>query len=848
MNLERPASAEISLNNVVVMRPQDLPRSINRLVIPVQLKASNSIKIKLSGSPLSSIKIEIRGLDHAAPVLTLQAPSEGQIINALSTSVSGSASERLSSAKAQLNNEPEIPLTLSSDGLSFSGNITTAQNGAKVLTVTGYDLAGNPGTVSRNIMFHLNRPPTASLVLASSGSGIAPVTVLFDASSSSDPDGDQLTYRFDFDDGTVITSSLPKVSHEFKDVGNYSVEVRVSDSSGDSQTASVNVAAIAAELPADPTPFAPPLSQTTPQSFDETIRFLYDGPNAVQKEIAQDAIKADRVATVSGKVFDQDGQPLSGVKVSSLGKESLGYTISRAGGEFDIAVNSGGITTLKFERNGYTHATRDIKTDVQSMFALDDVLLVRRDLKVTAIINNSPEAQIARGTTTTDQNGTSTATILIPPSTTATLELQNGSILNVDTLNIRMTEYTVGENGPKRMPAELPPQTGYTYALEISADEAIAKGADKVVFSKPVSFYVDNFLSLPAGIAMPLGYLNPKTGFWEAEPDGVVLSVLSHTNGRADLNTGSGQQATAAELAVFGIDDVELQKISTLYQPGQSFWRVRISHFTSFDLNGNVINDGTSQNAKVVYHKKNQKTECPGCVIDIVSGSMAETIALPGTGTSLHYTTKRGGTRSDNATVTINNLLGDVYPNTINSITVAWLVAGRNQSLEVRPAPNASATVTWDGLDRYGRQVYGEQEMRITIIYNQSAGYWFRAYDPQNPSTWASPAPNFNFGNDYYFQDTLHEVQTFVVHYAKVRPPIDSATLWAVRGSAAGPRSTSFRDQSLAISFWATVTLKTSKAFQSRGTLPVLAEALVSDAMGPGLNCAVQWTPETSPR
>ncbi len=112
MKLERPTSAEVSLNNVIVMRPQDLPRSINRLVIPVPLQASNSIKIKLSGSPLSSIKIEIRGLDHAAPVLTLQTPSEGQIIEALSASASGSANERLAQVKARLNNEPEIPLTL----------------------------------------------------------------------------------------------------------------------------------------------------------------------------------------------------------------------------------------------------------------------------------------------------------------------------------------------------------------------------------------------------------------------------------------------------------------------------------------------------------------------------------------------------------------------------------------------------------------------------------------------------------------------------------------------------------------------------------------------------------------
>ncbi len=33
--------------------------------------------------------------------------------------------------------------------------------------------------------------------------------------------------------------------------------------------------------------------------------------------------------------------------------------------------------------------------------------------------------------------------------------------------HVRLTEYTVGENGQEAMPAELPEATGYTYAVEL---------------------------------------------------------------------------------------------------------------------------------------------------------------------------------------------------------------------------------------------------------------------------------------------------------------------------------------------------------------------------------------------
>ena len=42
------------------------------------------------------------------------------------------------------------------------------------------------------------------------------------------------------------------------------------------------------------------------------------------------------------------------------------------------------------------------------------------------------------------------------------------------------------------MPAELPPTSGYTYAAEFSADEALAAGATDVQFDQPLYFYPED--------------------------------------------------------------------------------------------------------------------------------------------------------------------------------------------------------------------------------------------------------------------------------------------------------------------------------------------------------------------
>ena len=101
---------------------------------------------------------------------------------------------------------------------------------------------------------------------------------------------------------------------------------------------------------------------------------------------------------------------------------------------------------------------------------------------------------------------------------------------------IRATEYTVGPNGPTAMPAALPPTSGFTYCVELSADEAVAANAMAVRFNQPVPFYVENFLGFPVGGAVPAGYYDRAKGLWIPSTNGRIVQVLSVTNGQADLD------------------------------------------------------------------------------------------------------------------------------------------------------------------------------------------------------------------------------------------------------------------------------------------------------------------------
>jgi uncharacterized repeat protein (TIGR01451 family) len=91
------------------------------------------------------------------------------------------------------------------------------------------------GTI-RRIAYNANQPPVASAI-ASPTSGPAPLTVNFDGSGSSDPEGGALTYSWDLNgDGTYGDSTAVKPTFTYTQPGTYNARLRVTDNANQTTT------------------------------------------------------------------------------------------------------------------------------------------------------------------------------------------------------------------------------------------------------------------------------------------------------------------------------------------------------------------------------------------------------------------------------------------------------------------------------------------------------------------------------------------------------------------------------------------------------------------------------------
>jgi RHS repeat-associated protein len=501
-----------------------------------------------------------------------------------------------------------------------------------------------------------------------------------------------------------------------------------------SVTTAAGIAGVAfTVIPPDPSTVAPPLDPTVATNLNDATSFLYSGPTPIQTGVAPGTIVPTRTAILRGIVTTRDGTPLPAVQITVLNHPEFGQTLSRLDGAFDLAVNGGGTLTVNYVKTGFLTAQRQISVPWQDYALLSTIALVSLDAQVTAVtLSPTSPLQVAQGSMMTDADGSRRATLLFPPGTAATMTMPDGSATPLPTLNFRATEYTVGPNGPSAMPNELPPTSGYTYAVELSADEGLAAGATQTSFSQPLPFYLENFLGFPIGQVVPVGSYDRVKAQWIPETNGVVVKILSNNNGAASLDVdGSGNPASASELAALGITNAELTQLGSLYAAGQSLWRVPISHFSSLDLNWAYEPDCGTQPCPGSQLPPCQESNCPsidrqcqqaGSLIGCETQTLGQALGVVGTRFTLHYQSDRQVGNAAARTLIIP-LSGATVPNKLQRIDLKVFLAGQTIVQSFPAISNQRTTVAWSGRDAYGRPLQGSQAATVMIGYVYKAVY-----------------------------------------------------------------------------------------------------------------------------
>ena len=442
-----------------------------------------------------------------------------------------------------------------------------------------------------------------------------------------------------------------------------------------------------------------------------------------QFNVNKNIFENDRIAAIRGKILDQEGNTLSKVKVSILNNNGFGYTTTVSDGSFSIVVNGRATYVVNLYLPGYLPAQRTIEVPVNAWTWLDDVILVKKDPSQKI---NIGEASLTSNSEKSDSDGIRSIDLLATSNLSAYLVKEDGTRTALDSISISATEYTVGDDGPKSMPASLPTASGYTYAVEIDADES-AQG--EIELGSPIYTYVSNFLGFPIGSPVPVGSYDSKQGVWIPEKNGKVVGVMGKSSsGLAliDLN-GDGRPETEEAMQTAGIGNEERKLLAEKYgDQSVSLWRVPITSFGTKDFNwpyslpeGAIKPDDTMYGGDI-----EEQNPCyqPGSIIDCHNQTFTESIALDRTPFSLVYSSKLARSRSESSLLRIPLLRQEVHPR-MKLINLSISIAGQNFNYNYQPEANLVHTFMWDGKDAWQRSFSKPQAATVTISYEYYADY-----------------------------------------------------------------------------------------------------------------------------
>jgi RHS repeat-associated protein len=475
----------------------------------------------------------------------------------------------------------------------------------------------------------------------------------------------------------------------------------------------------------DPPPGVTPLDGSAPFDICSATEFLYTGPDPVQLGVDVEVLDCDRLAVIRGVVVDEAGVGLSDVEVTVKDREEYGSTWTRDDGGFDLAVNGGGWLTLVFSAADRLPMQRRLSVPWKDYVWIHRMTMIHRDAHATEIDLDRPASmQVALGSASSDSDGERQAVTLFPPQVEAEMLFADGSTRAMSGGDLRLTEYTVGDDGPNRMPGDLPLLSAYTYAVDASFDEAVAEGAESVEFSEPVTLVVDNFLGFPVGEIVPVGTFDEQLTAWVPSRNGRVIEILEVTDGLASIDVdGLGVAATDEQLDAHGVTADELAELAGLYLPGDTLWRAQLEHFTAVDYNWGFGAPAWAEvGGDLVAALSGDFCTEAGSVIRCQTQALGERVELPGTPYTLQYWSDRarGWQAGRNLKVQVTD---DTLPADLVGVTLVIQAAGRTWEPPVAAAPDQLHELRWDGIDGYNRQVQGATPAMVRVGYEYEAAY-----------------------------------------------------------------------------------------------------------------------------
>jgi hypothetical protein len=130
-----------------------------------------------------------------------------------------------------------------------------------------------------------------------------------------------------------------------------------------------------------------------------STQWLYTGSNPPQTGVAPGTIDPLRAAVLRGKVLARDGSPLAGVEITVLNHPELGVTHTQADGIYSMAVNGGGLLTVRYRQAGFLEVQRQVDAPWQDYAWAPDVVLIPQDNRVTTIDRPPPRPSRSPGAT-----------------------------------------------------------------------------------------------------------------------------------------------------------------------------------------------------------------------------------------------------------------------------------------------------------------------------------------------------------------------------------------------------------------------------------------------------------------